>query len=236
MGALHPQISQIREDCLDFIIEYFSDCPTPSDTDAYLKRFVDSFLGRFPDAAASRRGEPDSKRLASFIVQMKECYTYVDGRPMMPLGGPEWLESAAFRAILACGAHEIRVGAILAEDVFVKTFGDLWRHLDGVCTDRDERAAAIALRKLMLDRRYEDRRLLNSVQANIHFLALLRPNEVRLLHGSIPLLERFHAAVPRSTDRFRMADLFREDLQRLTDYLASVDATDVCLFSQSLTS
>jgi len=88
----------------------------------------------------------------------------------------------------------------------------------------------------MIDRNYEDNRLLNKVQNSTHFLALLRPNEVRLLHGSIPLLERFHAAVPQSTDRFRTADLFREDLQRLTDYLASIDAVDVCLFSQSLTS
>ena len=89
MGALHPQISQIPEDRLDFILEYFSDCPTPSDTDGYLKRFVDSFLVRFPDGAARRAGKPAPKRLAAFVVQMKTCYTSIDGRLMMPLGEPE---------------------------------------------------------------------------------------------------------------------------------------------------
>ena len=152
------------------------------------------------------------------------------------MGEPEWLEYAAFQAILACGDHEICVGEILAEDAFAQAFGNLWRYLDGVCADRDDRASAIALRRLMLDRNYQDLRFLNEVQTNSHFLALLRPKEVQPLCRSISLLERFRVAVPQSTDRFRTADLFREDLQRLTDYLASVKDVNVCLFSQSGTS
>jgi hypothetical protein len=88
----------------------------------------------------------------------------------------------------------------------------------------------------MLDPEYADVGLLNEVQKNVHFLALLRPEEVGLLHGSIPLLERFRAAVSQSGDDPELVRLFTEDLERLTKYLASVEAEDVCLFSQSVTS
>jgi hypothetical protein len=218
MGSLHSQISQIPEDHVDFILEYFCGrtAPLDGDSDSDIEEFLDSFAGRFRDATG-QAGAPASDWLASCAEAMKERYRVLGWE----MG---WLDYAAFDALRACGAREICVGDVLANDAWVEAYGNLWRYLDEVCTDGADRASAVALRKLMLDRRYEDRRFLVEVQGNVHCLALLRPEEVRRLHGSIPLLERFRAAVRQSADRFRTADLFREDLQRLTDYLASVEA------------
>jgi len=75
MGSLYPHVYQIPEDRVDFILDYFSDCPDPSGADAYLRRFVDSFRERYPDAAAGRPRKGARSLRDSFIAIMKDKYT-----------------------------------------------------------------------------------------------------------------------------------------------------------------
>ena len=253
MGMLQPEIAQIREGHLDFILGYFVDGNNPLNSpdsidlndqkyvdlndeleqffgwtpDRHADQFLSSFLGRFPDLSSGRPGALDPRQLASCVEEMKSLYR----ENLMTRG--EWMEKAAFEAIRACGVQVIGGGTeftALAQDANYQSNGDCWRFLDEVCTDRADRDVAVSSRKLMLDRDQSDGNLLPLVQADVDFIALLRPEEVRRLHAAVPLLKRFHAAVPQSEDSFR------EDLQHLIDYIASVDAEDICLFCWSTTS
>jgi hypothetical protein len=253
MGMLQPTVAQIREDHLDFILDYFlRDAPGRGETPVssvelapfdlnteadwalsaderagpYAARFPESFFRQFPEPVAGPPGAPDPRRLREAVGEALE------ERALMEWGWDAWKERAAFEVIRACCAHAAGGGTeftALAEDANYQSNGDCWRFLNEVGSGREGESVAAVVRRLMLDRSYADESFLYEVQSAAHFLALLRPREVGLVRAAVPRLERFYAAVPRSES------LFREALRALIDYVASVGDEGVCLICWSTT-
>jgi hypothetical protein len=150
-----------------------------------------------------------------------------------------WREYAVYDGLGYYSTWQIYLGCSLPEDLLYH--GQFWPMLDGVCESREDREAADLVQTLMLDGSCKD--FLPRVQHSSAFLALLRPADARRLLDAIPLLERFHAALPVPTemgtpgqwpDRSRWG--FWGELRTLIGEMKSWGDEPTCLVSSAETS
>jgi hypothetical protein len=228
MGSLYPNVYEIPEDSLDFILDYFADSPRDGDAQAMIVRFIAEFRREHPARAAS-------KRIDGFAKVVHDHLTYTNGQPILPPGSPAWRDYVAFYAIVACSDREAAIGEILANDTCFESYGNLWGLLETVCSDEDDREAEVALRELMLDRDLGEPLLLAEVQRSSKFLALLRRDAVARLRSAGPLIARFLQAIDASDGPTKTREVFAEDLRKLAKYISATDSPDVCLFCESET-
>jgi hypothetical protein len=238
MGALHTYLHRIPEARLDGLMDYFSSAEADSGRiGPDLETFLQTFRAGGPGEA--RPLEPEVR--AAYVGRVIDLFRWLE-RHQSPYSDDHWRESAVYVALGYFATGKFYLGTALPEDLLYKNWGNCWPYLDAACEGRGDREAARLFRRLMLDRDSPND-FLPCVQASTTFLALLRPAETRRLLGAIPLLERFHAAIPEpagsgtsgagaGTPRWS----FRGELRALIDEMKSWGEEPTCLVSSADTS
>jgi hypothetical protein len=152
-----------------------------------------------------------------------------------------WREYAVYDALEYFATVRFYLGTALPESLRYQSGDDNWPYLDAACEGRGDREAADLFLHLMFDDSPDD--FLPCVQYSSAFVALLRPAEARRLLDAIPLLERFHAAIPAPAGSGASGVGagpsrwgFRGELRALIDEMKSWVAEPTCLVSSAETS
>jgi hypothetical protein len=188
VGQLDLYLYRIPEARLDGLMEYFSEAESDP---GRIAPDLEAFLQTFPagDAAAPRPLGPEAR--AAYVEQVVARF-HIDQRYPDPRSKDGWREYAVYDGLKDFSTWHMYLGSSLPEDL--RNHGEFWPILDDVCESREDQKAADLIQTLMLDGSCDD--FLPYVHYSSAYLALLRPAEARRVIDAIPLLERFHAALP----------------------------------------
>jgi hypothetical protein len=234
MGQLDTHLYRIPEARLDGLMEYFSEAPADQ---GRLAIDLDAFLQTFPagDAAGPRPLGPEAR--AAYVAQVVERLQ-IGERYRGQMSEACWREYAVYDGLRRFATWQMYLGYSLAEDL--RYHGEFWPLLDDACESPGDIEAADLFQRLMFDDSPDE--FLPCVQSWSAFVALLRPAEARRLLDAIPLLERFHAALPEPAgwdtpgafpDRSRWG--FWGELRTLIGEMKSWDDEPTCLASSAET-
>jgi hypothetical protein len=187
MGQLDTHLYRIPEARLDGLMEYFSEAPADQ---GRLAIDLDAFLQTFPAGATAV--PLGSEARTSYVEQVLDRLQ-INERYRGQMSEACWREYAVYDGLRGFATWHMYLGSSLTEDL--QNQGEFWPLLDDVCESPEDFEAADLFQRLMLDGD-DAEEFLPCVQRHSAYLALLRPAEARRLLDAIPLLERFHAAVP----------------------------------------